>query len=333
MKLNIDQLKAIDLVNFCEQCYGFQFQRQGNVFVSLSPFKKETNPSFVIHQNNGHWLFKDFSSGRGGSIIDLVRVLENLPHDFPTIVARIKTLLGKQLKASISTASRHSSASRRPAGQSDLSYVFDKIRANDVEKARAYLRSRAISEKVIADLVKNDQLFTNVYNGKTFCCFAVRDIQQKIVCLDNHQINGPNKFVLGSKHVFVSDYNALEKADEVVITEGIIDLLSMQTLFSSVGLALLGNAMHFPAELIGSSKKLVLALDNDDAGDIGKQKLRARFTNKIIVDFSVGDYKDPNELLIALPNIATKRKKYTLQQKSGLYKQCQHCQNKLALKK
>jgi len=333
MKLNIDQLKAIDLVNFCEQCYGFQFQRKGNVFVSLSPFKKENNPSFVIHQNNGHWLFKDFSSDRGGSIIDLVRDLENLPHDYRTIVARIKTLLGDQLEASGSTASLHSAVSRRPAGKTDLSYVFDKIRANDIEKARAYLESRAISEKVIVDLVKNDQLFTNVYNGKIFCCFAVRDIQQKIVCLDNHQIDGPNKFVLGSKHVFVSDYNALAQADEVVITEGIIDLLSMQTLFSSVGLALLGNTMNFSAEWIGSSKKLVLALDNDDAGDIGKQKLRARFTNKIIEDFSVGDYKDPNERLIALPNIATKRKKYPPQQKRGIYKQHQRCLNKSALKK
>ena len=50
MRSNIDQLKAIDLVAFCRSCYGMKFQKKGNAFVCLSPFRQERNPSFVIHQ-------------------------------------------------------------------------------------------------------------------------------------------------------------------------------------------------------------------------------------------------------------------------------------------
>jgi hypothetical protein len=309
MRLNINQLKALDLVAFCRSCYGMQFQRKGDVFVCLSPFREEKNPSFVIHQRCGQWLFKDFSSGKGGSIIDLVRELENLPNHCPAIVARIEELLGRH--PVLAMPSSFSAASLRAGDRIDLAYVFKRIRANDPQTSRGYLRSRAISEKVIERLLKHDQLFTNIYRGKTYCCFAVRDPQGRLMCLDNHQIDGPDKFALGIKHCFIPDYKALSEAEEITITEGIIDLLSMQTLFPWAGLALLGNRLDFPAQWLASSKKLVLALDNDKAGDAGKQKLRERFPTKEFEDFGLGDYKDPNEMLMVLLNLATKRKKYS----------------------
>jgi len=180
-------------------------------------------------------------------------------------------------------------------------------------------------------LVRREQVFTNIVNRKNYCCFVVRTVTGELMCLDNHQIDGPSKFVLGTKHVFVPDYDALFQVKEVVITEGIIDLLSMQTLFSATGLALLGNALDFPVEWIRASQKLVLALDNDDAGDHGKEKLRARFPDKEFEDFTVGDYKDPNEVLMAFPEIATKRKKYSSTEKLQIYQEYQRCQNKSAV--
>jgi DNA primase len=299
-----------------------KFQRKGNVFVCLSPFGEEKNPSFVIHQKQGQWLFKDFSSDKGGSIIDLVRELENLPNHYPTIAARIERLLGQN-----TMPPPFSSASATTAGRTDLAYVFKRIRANDRRQSKDYLASRAISEKVINRLVKHEQLFTNLYKDKTYCCFAVRDPQGRLMCLDNHQIYGPDKFVLGNKHVFIPDYQALFEAGEITITEGIIDLLSMQTLFSCVGLALLGNRLDFPAQWLSSNKKLVLALDNDKAGDAGKQKLRKRFPENHFEDFSVGDYKDPNEMLTALLNLATKRKKYSAEEKLKVCKEPINYQN------
>jgi len=327
--MNIDQLKSINLVSFCERCYGMRFQRKGSVFVCLSPFKQEQNPSFVIHQKNGHWLFKDFSSDKGGSIIDLVRDLENLPNDFAGIVERIKMLLADHRDVAGSTSIWASGGeSSSPTGHTDLDYLLKKIKSNPLEPCQRYLESRAIGEQVIGDLVKREQVFTNIFDHKNYCCFVVRNVRGELMCLDNHQIDGPNKFVLGTKHVFVPDYDALFAAKEVVITEGIIDLLSMKTLFSATGLALLGNALDFSAEWIHASNKLVLALDNDDAGDRGKEKLRARFPDKEFEEFTVGDYKDPNEVLMAFPEITTKRKKYSSKEKLQIYQEYQRCQNK-----
>lgn len=330
--MSIDQLKTMNLVTFCESCYGMQFQRNGHVFVCLSPFNQEKNPSFVIHQKNGHWLFKDFSSGKGGSIIDLVRDLENLPNDCPGIVERIKMLLGDHPEAAGSTPIwAPVGGSTSTTGHTDLNYLFKKIQSNPLEPSQRYLESRGISEQVIGNLMKRQQVFTNIFNSKNYCCFVVRNINAELVCLDNHQIDGPSKFVLGTKHIFVPDYDELLRAKEVVITEGIIDLLSMRTLFSATGLALLGNALDFPAEWLEVSQKLILALDNDDAGDLGKEKLRARFPDKEFEDFTVGDYKDPNEVLMAFPEITTKRKKYSSKEKLQIYKEYQRCQNKSAV--
>jgi hypothetical protein len=292
-----------------------QFQQKRDVFVCLSPFREETNPSFVIHKRHGQWLFKDFSSGKGGSIIDLVREIENLPNHCPDIIARIEELLEwHPVPPSFPSASL-------PVGERvDLAYVFKRIRENNPQASRDYLRSRAISEKVIERLLKHDQLFTNIYRGKAYCCFAVRDPQGRLMCLDNHQIDGPDKFVLGTKHCFIPDYKALFEAEEITITEGVIDLLSMQTLFPCAGLALLGNKLDFPAQWLACNKKLVLALDNDKAGDAGKKRLKGRFPTKAFEDFDLGDYKDPNEMLMGLLSLATKRKKYSPEENLQVYK-------------
>ncbi len=325
-----DQLKAVDLVRFCERCYGMQFQRKGHVFMCLSPFGAEQEPSFVVHQKNGQWLFKDFSSGKGGSIIDLVRELDGMPNDYATTVARIETLLNQHSAVAVSQSREIglSSPGCDGATAADLSRVYSRIQSNAVEPARSCLESRHISGQVLDELLGREQLLTNVYGGKSYCCFAVRDAKGQLMCLDNHQIGGPEKFVLGNKHVFVPDYDALAQAQEVTITEGIIDLLSMQTMCASIGLALLGTALDFPAEFIAGSQKIVLALDNDEAGDAGTQKLRARFSDKQVENFSVGDYKDPNEILGAVPNIATKRKKFSPEQKLEIYQAWLACQNK-----
>lgn len=41
----------------------------------LSPFKNERNPSFTIYYKKNKWKFKDFSSGKSGDYLDLVKYL------------------------------------------------------------------------------------------------------------------------------------------------------------------------------------------------------------------------------------------------------------------
>ena len=79
MKPGVEYLKRLNMAELLSCHYQMQFSHNGNVYASLSPFCEESEPSFFIKQeSDGHWLFKDFSSGHGGSIIDFVMLKENL---------------------------------------------------------------------------------------------------------------------------------------------------------------------------------------------------------------------------------------------------------------
>jgi len=75
--LNVEEIKSLNMVEVLNRHYGMNFQITGGQHVSLSPFTSESNPSFHVRQaQDGHWLFKDFSSGHGGSLIDFVLIKE-----------------------------------------------------------------------------------------------------------------------------------------------------------------------------------------------------------------------------------------------------------------
>jgi hypothetical protein len=82
--LGIEEIKRLNMVEFLSRHYGLNFSKVGVGGVSaggqyrcLSPFNDEHNPSFLVREVDGHWLFKDFSSGHGGSLIDFVLFKEN----------------------------------------------------------------------------------------------------------------------------------------------------------------------------------------------------------------------------------------------------------------
>lgn len=59
----------------------------GETIKIKSPFTKEKNPSFVMYVKNGSYIFKDFSSGKSGSAVDMVMTL--FKESYPKSVRRI----------------------------------------------------------------------------------------------------------------------------------------------------------------------------------------------------------------------------------------------------
>ncbi|MCP4153497.1 MAG: hypothetical protein GY757_37565 [bacterium] len=79
MKNHIDELKRIDLVDFLSRNYGLEFRFTNNEYVGHSPFSEDKTPSFFVRRaDDGHWIFKCFSSGHGGTIIDFILIKERL---------------------------------------------------------------------------------------------------------------------------------------------------------------------------------------------------------------------------------------------------------------
>jgi DNA primase len=54
-----------------------QLKRAGSNFKGLSPFHDEKSPSFVVSASKQIW--KDFSTGKGGTAISFLMEIENLP--------------------------------------------------------------------------------------------------------------------------------------------------------------------------------------------------------------------------------------------------------------
>ena len=240
-------------------------------------------------------LFKDFSSGLGGSLIDFVMYKEGFT-EVGAALAHLSSMLGGSPVEPLPVP-----PGKGRAKPYDLAEIHQAIGRNKVKASVAYLRRRGIDEAVIEEMREARLLLHNRHRGQSYCCFAVYDRRGVLRCLDNHEIGGGRKFVLGSKCVFTMDWDHLEEAEEVFVCESIIDYLSMKTMErrGGVGLALLGNGVRFAAELLGGARVIVSALDGDVGGFRALLDLREAFPDKVFQIRDFGEHKDANEQLQA----------------------------------
>jgi DNA primase len=357
----IEEVKRLNMVDFLSRHYGLVFSNSGvfapsahsggqghghGQFCCLSPFKDERNPSFFVREVDGHWLFKDFSSGHGGSLIDFVllkegftKVREALSYIEHLLCVESRGGMGQrqksfQLPSSSPTSSTPStSPTSMPSLDMDKTYevasLYKKFLRNDVRPCREYLLNRSINQELADHLCRDNLLVHNRYEGVSYCCFAVFNPQGELCCLDNHQIGGDGKFVLGDKHAFSLDWSRFPSSKRVFVTESIIDYLSIKTLegFDFPGVALLGNMINFNNELFGGAREIVSALDGDSGGFRAFLDLEEKFNHKVIRIYDFGDSKDANEYLQKLKD-RQKNKRLNAEDKLSLYRDFQRSKNK-----
>jgi DNA primase len=328
MVKNIEDIKQIDLVEFLSTHYGMRFSPHGNSYVSLSAFTEEKKPSFFVRQVGDRWLFKDFSSGQGGSIIDFVLLHEGLSDVSDALMHIDKLLSGEGNKVNQMDQPRRVDRQDDACGY-DIQEIYRKIRANDHGVCKEYLAGRGICSEAIDDLTKGGLLLHNRYQGYSWCCFAVFDQRGELRCLDNHKIGGDDKFVLGQKDIFTYDWKILPEAGRVFICEGIIDYLSLKTLQgrSIAGIALLGNNAGFDTSLLKSTREIISALDSDEGGLRGLLDLQDTFSDRQISMFDLGSCKDPNEYLMKTQE-SKEATNLNAEDKLALYKKFMGAENK-----
>lgn len=325
--MRIEDVKRADMVAFLEGAYGMRLRKQGGQYVGLSPLQPEHRPSFFVKRKaDGHWVYKDFASGSGGSLIDLVMAREGCA-SVGEALARLQEMLGEEIERKTGA----NPGARRPAMEDkeyDLESLYEKIRANDQRASGAYLRERGIEKTLVARLESRGLLLHNSYRGKSYCCFVVRDGKERLCCLDNHEIGGDGKFVLGKKGVFSLDWQRLPGAEEVFVCESIIDYLSIKTMEGDtpVGLALLGNVIAIPTGLLAGAKRLHAALDADPGGLKGTLDLQAAYPEKELVLKTFGDHKDANGMLRGRQ--AASATSLSAQDKLAIYKEFNSAVNK-----
>src|ERR1700693_6650579 len=86
-----------------------KLRKQGREFIALSPFNKETSPSFTANDQKG--FFHDFSSGKHGDIFGFVMETEGV--GFPEAAERLGAIPSRPLPKV--AAEREGGASTRHA--------------------------------------------------------------------------------------------------------------------------------------------------------------------------------------------------------------------------
>lgn len=296
--LSCEEIKSLDMVEFLSRYYGLAFSSVGREYACLSPFNDEQKASFFVGLVDGHWLFHDFSSGHSGSLIDFVQLKEGFSQVSEAMV-HIGNLLGRNGGDLTARAEVLPHDSRRGNGRYDVSKLYESLRHNSVGVCRDYLLGRGIGKEIVQELVSRGVLVHNRYRGQSYCCFAVFDGDGELCCLDNHQIDGDGKFVLGKKSIFSLDWEKFSQAERLYVTEGIIDYLSIKTLegMDIVAIALLGNMVKLDPGLFESVGVIMSALDVDVGGFRGFLQLQETFPDKEFCVYDFSDSKDANEYL------------------------------------
>ena len=297
MSIDIEALKQVNLVDFLREHYGLECRRLGSGYMMRSPLTTDRKPSFSVREHEGRWLFKDFSSGLGGSIIDLVGALEGIS-DTGQAIRRVRELLGRSPTPGQPAPAKAGETAKKSY---DIGELYGRFRNQDPSVCRSYLLERGIGQDLVEQLIAEGEVVHNRYQDRSYCCFAVRDGAGELRCLDNHEIAGQDKFVLGTKHVYSRDWPQLSQAEDAFVCEGIIDYLSIKTMdfAGAVGIALLGNQLLFETSLLEGCRRLITALDNDRGGVSAVIDLTERYPETELVPYPLEGHKDPNELLQA----------------------------------
>jgi len=273
---------------------GVSLKKVGKTFVGLCPFHKEKKPSFTVDPDKSLWHC--FGCDKGGDVFTFLQELEGL-----TFAQALAALSGGNGKESPSLP-QPSSPARTAGAQALLSRVIDFYHQTffDDQRGLEYLRDRRnIHTKEIYEafrvgfangslmntLPRSGELIETLKElgiltsrGKEFfyhrVVFPIFNEDGQVVGIYGRAIDEnssvPHLYLPGP-HQGVFNWQAAKRSRDLLLTEGIIDALSLyQAGFKDV-ISLYGVKGLTPDHLAlfkkYRTKKIFLALDNDEAGE------------------------------------------------------------------
>ena len=293
----LNTLKEINLMEFMAKCWHTEFVREKTGYVTRAPFREEKNPSLYVNQkDDGHWVFFDHGTGKGGTIIDAVMAYDG--HE--DVGLGIQS--AKRMAAEVGLLEQELAESPSAGPKPELETLYQKFCGNDSRPAREYLIGRGIAAKLVDDLIARRVVLLNRLRGTDYCCFALRDRTGKLCGLFNRKIEGPGsreRFLLGVQQVFCTDWDQVAKAPKITICEAVIDALSVQTLDKDACVIAVPGTSFDLAHLtmLPHTACLVNAFDADDAGKLAGKRLERYFPRCKITRYKLLGAHDVNEML------------------------------------
>ena len=312
----------------------------GSAFKCKCPFHEDKNPSLNLNHKDGLWLWNCFGCGAGGTAIDFVMKFENrdfksavlsMAGEEDSKPGRLAVLLpSRKAEASPENGLFQEMEQKKLSREELLSMLVEHYHKNLItgeNKGRAYLEKRGLWDEELVKAFKlgyssNDakEVFRDyrlqmkdelgifkVNYWETFAgsvVFPVLDEEGNPTDLYARRTmnysDRANHCYNKGKHQGIFNIVNVKEAETIILTEGIIDALSIYKAGFKNVTALYGvNGMTSGLEeLLKKAKSLIFALDNDEAGKAGIKRYSGQFKEAEIFMVKLPDgIKDMNELL------------------------------------
>ena len=232
--------------------------------------KEKENPDFSVNIDTGQYYCH--TTGTGGNIRDL--------KDFDmSILKNADTQKTKKDKV-----------------KRDFNKIFEQYADKHLNTEwLEYLSSRGISPKYLnkfCRLGKNNSMVIPITDRKNIVALKYRTIDKKISSEKDSQTD------------YLMNWHLIKTFDYLIIVEGEIDLLSViEAGYDNVVSLPFGatniKSIENQKEWIEQFSKIIIATDNDKAGEESRDKIIKVLNNKNLYKVEYGEYKDFNEVLMA----------------------------------
>jgi len=290
--MNVSQIKTSFTISGYLSTINLEpVRKNGNQWLYHSPFHQDNKPSFSVNVKDNLW--RDFATGTGGDLIDLVKLLHRT-----NTAGAIATLTGNSNLKPVFSFYRQNLSNTdgntieilhtQPIrNQALIDYLIE--RKIPVSTARYYLKEAYYK-------IKSDQV-------KPYFALAFKN-DKGGYALRNKILIRP----LASKPAYFTTIRG-RWSDQVNIFEGVFDFLSALVYFKSeipkLDCIVLNSNSHIGSALPMLKKytRVNLFLDRDKSGEVTAEKIRS--AHNFVVDYAAKIYpenKDFNEFLTSKRN-------------------------------
>lgn len=330
--------RRVDLVDLVS--HYLTLKKAGANYKSPCPFHQERTPSFMISPEKQ--IYKCFGCGEGGDIFGFIMKMENLT--FPEAVRLLAERSGVQLKTTSynkptmpvdeknhlyhtnALAARYFQTIllKHPTGQSALEYLHKRGLTDETIKKfqLGYAPARKALAQTLAKRGIDDKTLTKAGNPDRFfnrIIFPLYDPLGNVIAFTGRAFPDDNK---GPKYYNTPETtlfhkgrtiyglhlakNAIRETKSVVFVEGQMDVIAshqagVQNVVASSGTALTIDHLRIMHRY---APKFILALDNDEAGQLATGKV-AEISLSEGYDIFIAQIpqtaKDPGDLAISEP--------------------------------
>ena len=308
-KINIDSIT--DILEY----YGVNIvHRFGSSIRCCCPIHGGNNPTAFVWKDSGLW-YCHTGCDKGGDVFNFVGEMEHLEveKDFKQITNKVAEILNIDLtNATYDMVARKNTKEFEsfniPSKMSgyywtntprdllvtaigDSDFFIDMLKEDSKERFEKL--NSDVKKKYNSDIIEKFEVgysptercvtFPVYYNGK--CLFvAKRKVDYKRFIMPK----------IEPKPIYGIDYLT---GDEVIVCESIFNALTCYV-YGKEAVALFGTGSEYQIELLNKlpQRKIVLALDGDDAGRKGSKRIARLLKNKIVTFLNLPDGKDINDL-------------------------------------